>query len=157
MRCCASSPGSTPTETHARVRPVIRTVVAVLVVVAALGPSAADARLTARGSVEQVQVTGVKGGALVTLLRPSGAKLKAQRADPLGGALFRNVKPGRGYRVRAGGARSAALTVMTTRSAPPGKGFYKQSIPKPGYGYLTTRDGTKLAIDVYVPSGSGPY
>jgi uncharacterized protein len=46
---------------------------------------------------------------------------------------------------------------MSTRSAPPSTRVYKQRIPTKGYGYLTTRDGTKLAIDVYLPGGSGPY
>jgi hypothetical protein len=69
------------------------------------------------------------------------------------------VKPGSGYRVRpaGGGAASAPVTVMTTRSAPPSTGFYDQRIPARGYGYLTTRDGTKLAIDVRLPAGPGPY
>ncbi|HEY6397209.1 MAG TPA: CocE/NonD family hydrolase, partial [Solirubrobacteraceae bacterium] len=30
-------------------------------------------------------------------------------------------------------------------------------VPSSGYGYLTTRDGTKLAIDVRLPSGPPPY
>src|SRR5439155_7175895 len=46
---------------------------------------------------------------------------------------------------------------FSTRSAPPSKRLYGQKIPKSGYGYLTTRDGTKLAIDVRLPAGPGPY
>ncbi len=50
---------------------------------------------------------------------------------------------------------------MPDRSAPPSTKVYDQTIPKSGYGYLTTRDGTKLAIDVRLPgragTGGGPY
>ncbi|MGI8557175.1 MAG: CocE/NonD family hydrolase, partial [Solirubrobacteraceae bacterium] len=49
--------------------------------------------------------------------------------------------------------------VLSKRSAPPSTRIYNQTIPASGYGYLTTRDGTQLAIDVHLPSGrgSGPY
>jgi hypothetical protein len=122
-----------------------------------ISASAAAARLTVRGSAEQVQVTGVKGGARLTLVNPRGRAVKSQRADSLGGLVFRGVRPGHGYRVRAGAARSAPFTVLSLRSAPPTTKIYKQKIPASGYGYLTTRDGTKLAIDVHLPSGSGPF
>ncbi|MBV9414761.1 MAG: CocE/NonD family hydrolase [Solirubrobacterales bacterium] len=49
------------------------------------------------------------------------------------------------------------MTVLPDRSAPPSTRIYQQHIPRSGYGYLTTRDGTKLAIDVRLPSGPGPY
>ena len=71
--------------------------------------------------------------------------------------MFRDVKPGEGYRMRQGGARSAKLTVFSDRPAPPSTKIYDQTIPTSGYGYLTTRDGTKLAIDVRLPAGPGPY
>ena len=63
------------------------------------------------------------------------------------------MPPGSGYRVgppRAGEA-SGPLTVLSTQPAPPSTGVYDQSIPSSGYGYLTTRDGTKLAINVHPP------
>jgi uncharacterized protein len=120
-------------------------------------PAAASAKLTARGSAEQVQVTGVKGHARVALINRKGHRVSSRRADSLGGLVFRNVKPGRGYRVRAGSARSRPVTVLSTRPAPPNTKIYGQKIPASGYGYLTTRDGTKLAIDVHLPSGKGPF
>ena len=43
-------------------------------------------------------------------------------------------------------------SVHTQASAPWDPSVYRQSIPTSGYGYLTTRDGTKLAIDVRLPS-----
>ena len=48
--------------------------------------------------------------------------------------------------------------MFTNRDAPPSTKGYSQRIPTSGYGYLTTRDGTKLAIDVHTPgTGTGPY
>jgi predicted acyl esterase len=124
---------------------------------ALLFPGAAAARLSARGSAEQVQVTGVKAHARVSLLGRSGRAVRTRRADSLGGLVFRNVRPGRGYRVRTGSTRSRAFTVMSDRPRPPSTKIYRQKIPASGYGYVTTRDGTKLAIDVHLPAGKGPF
>jgi len=108
---------------------------------------------SAHGSVEQVYVTDLHPGARATLFSRNGQAVATRRADRLGGLLFRNVRPGTGYRVRlaAGGARSRPLRVLTTRPAPPSTKDYNQEIQPDGYQYLTTRDGTKLAIDVHPP------
>jgi uncharacterized protein len=107
----------------------------------------------AHGSVEQVYATGLGPGARMTLFDRRRRKVATKPADSLGGVLFRNVAPGGGYRVRlaSGGPRSGPLRVLSTRSAPPSTNIYSQSIPSSGYGYLTTRDGTRLAIDVHPP------
>src|SRR3954452_3570823 len=124
-----------------------------VVALAALAFPGGAAAFDAHGSVRQVYVTGVAPRARMALLKPSGRPARTKRADGLGGLLFRNVKPGRGYRVRPprGGAASPPLTVLSARAAPPSTDAYKQSIPSSGYGYLTTRDGTRLAIDVHPP------
>jgi predicted acyl esterase len=127
--------------------------VGVAVLVCVTGAGAAGASFSAQGSVEQVYVTGLGSGARMSLVNPAGRTTATKRADALGGLLFRNVKPGAGYRVRPaeGGASSAPLTVLSTRPAPPTTDVYDQAIPADGYGYLTTRDGTKLAISVHPP------
>src|SRR5215218_7417035 len=91
---------------------------AVAAAVAALGISdaARAATPTARGSVEQVQVTGAAPGARVALVR-HGRTVASRRAGSLGGVVFRRVDPGRGYRVRTKGSRSAKLEVLPDRSA----------------------------------------
>src|ERR671915_2514564 len=114
--------------------------------------SAAEPTFNARGSVEQVYVTDLSPGEQVSLLDSAGTTIATRQANSLGGSLFRNVPPGRGYRVRASdGTESDPLTVLTTQSAPPSTDVYDQTIPPDGYGYLTTRDGTKLAIYVHPP------
>ena len=110
---------------------------------------AAEAPFSANASAKQVYVTGLDAGARAKLVR-SGETIATRRANELGGLLFRKVKPGE-YRVRSGGAKSERLTVFSERSAPPNEDSYEQEIADSGYQYLTTRDGTKLAIYVHPP------
>ena len=86
--------------------------------------AAAAPTFTARGSVEQVYVTGLAAGAQVSLLNGAGTTVATREASSLGGVVFRNVPPGTGYRVRpaAGGEASGPLTVLSTRPAPPSTG-----------------------------------
>lgn len=121
------------------------------------GALAADAKLTVRGSAEQVQVTDAKPGQKIKLQR-KGRTVDAQAAGKLGGVVFRDVDPRGGYQVKApGSAPSRKVRVFTDRSKPPSKKLYDQQIPESGYGYLETRDGTELAVNVSLPSGDGPY
>ena len=95
-----------------------------------------------------------RGGAGSRCSTPAAAWSQTRNANNLGGALFRNVSPGSGYRVRldSTGETSDPLTVLTTQSAPPSTDVYNQTIPSDGYGYMTTRDGTKLAYSVHPPT-----
>ncbi len=138
-----------------RIRLVVVAVAALLVLAAA--PTAlAASDLTVRGSAEQVDVTGAPAGAPLTLLH-GGATVQTASASDLGGYVFRNVAPGGGYQVQDASGVSDAVTVLSDSPAPPSTTIYNQTLPTSGYGYLTTRDGTKLAIDVRTPGGSGPY
>jgi predicted acyl esterase len=126
-----------------------RTSVALAVLATVLVPVASAHAVTVRGSVNQVQVTGAKPGSKL-VLRRHGKRVAGQRAGTLGAAVFREVRAGRGYTLR--GKRFRVLSAR-----PPAKKLYEQKIPASGYGYLSTRDGTKLAINVHLPSGPGPY
>jgi predicted acyl esterase len=125
----------------------------------AAGPALAAARLQAHGSAEQVYATGLRPGAPARLLTGRDRLVALRRADALGGIVFRGVRPGSGYRVRVGRAVSGPLTVLSNRPAPPSTRIYDQRLPAGGYGYLRTRDGTTLAIDVHLPgpAAAGPY
>jgi predicted acyl esterase len=116
--------------------------------------SAAVASFTAVGSARQVYVTGVAPSTQMALLDGTGAVVQTKRASSLGGVLFRNVHGGSGYRVRrvSDGAVSPKLTVHSEQAAPWNPEIYDQSIPSSGYGYLTTRDGTKLSYTVHPPT-----
>lgn len=108
--------------------------------------------LSVHGSARQVYAVGLSKGASATLLDAQGDVVKTQQADSLGGVLFRNVKPGDGYRVRSGGHTSGPVTVHGNSPKQWNKSIYDQTMPSDGYGYLTTRDGTKLAYTVHAPT-----
>jgi uncharacterized protein len=124
--------------------------IALLVALSTLAFPAAASAFDAHGSARQVYVTGLTPGAPTVLVKPGG-KTVTRAADPQGALLFRNLKPGSGYQVRSGGASSPPLGVISNAATPPSTAVYGQSIPSSGYGYLTTRDGTKLAINVHPP------
>jgi predicted acyl esterase len=115
----------------------------------------ADVPFSAHGSADQVYVTGLAAHARMSLVNAGGRTVATQRADSLGGLLFRNVKPGGGYRVRLSphGAKSGPITVYSNADAPWDPQVYNQTINAHGYQYLTTRDGTKLALTVWPPTG----
>ena len=118
-------------------------------------PAVAAARgIDAHGSAEQVYATGLKPRAQAELLNAQRRIVARRQVDAQGGVLFVNVKPGAGYRVRLGsrGDESAALTVHNDAAKPWDPGIYDQHIRDSGYQYLTTRDGTRLAIYVHPPS-----
>jgi uncharacterized protein len=119
--------------------------------------SAATATLHARGSARQVYLTGAKPGATVALINAKGVTVRKRTVNYLGGALFRNVKPGTGYHVKQlpSGPRSTSLTVHTDNPTQWNTNIYKQPIKTDGYGYMKTRDGTKLAYRVWLPTELG--
>jgi predicted acyl esterase len=123
---------------------------ALLALIAAPAAEAFDAH----GSARQVYVTGLPAKAKASLIRPDGSTAKTRTANALGGTLFRNVKPRSGYKVRSQSEESGPLTVFSNASAPPSTDIYTQQIPSSGYGYLTTRDGTQLAINVHPAQGT---
>ncbi len=134
--------------------------------------AAAAAGLVAGGSVEQVYVIGAPAGAAVTLHDGDGAVVATGTADALGGYLFHQVAPGPGYRVSvaAGGAppeERGPLTVTAPDDVPPASLYTGQTLraqapgepAEAGYGYITTRDGTKLSASISLPgpAAGGPY
>src|SRR5450755_479972 len=143
----------------------LATIALLLTSAASADAKAAFGRATfvGRGSVNQVDVTGAQPGEQLRLLDRRGNRVGSGPADSLGALLFRGLPPGPGYRVQhvvsGGGTHSGLLTVLPDRSAPPSTSIYGQQIPAGGYGYLTTRDGTELAIDVRLPgpASKGPY
>src|SRR4051794_23610197 len=88
--------------------------VAALAIAFSSGAGAAEAAINARGSAEQVSATGLIPGAKMALFSAAGKKVAAQKASAMGGVLFRDVKPGAGYRVGSPrtGEKSAPVTVL---------------------------------------------
>jgi predicted acyl esterase len=119
-----------------------------------LEAASAAAKVSAHGGARQVYATGLKGGAQTALVNGAGHRVAKHKADSLGGIVFRDVKPGKGYRVvqLGGGPKSSAVTVHPDTNKPWNPSVYNQPIPDHGYGYLTTRDGTKLSYYVHPPT-----
>ncbi|MDX6555876.1 MAG: uncharacterized protein QOD86_2071, partial [Miltoncostaeaceae bacterium] len=115
----------------------VRLLTVLILLAFASSAAAAEPPFKARGSVEQVYVTGLPAGAAVKLLDDSGKTVEARTANAQGGSLFREVEPGDGYVVTSGGAASEPLTVLTKRSRPPSTTVYAQRIEPDGYQYLT--------------------
>ena len=103
---------------------------------------------------------GAKKGQRVVLKNASGRTVAAGRADRFGSKIFRELKPGGGYRVRAGKRTSKPFKVLRP-GANPRPAFYKRQKLKQGLNYVKMRDGVELAMTVRLPSGKtlddGPF
>jgi len=126
--------------------------------------SASTIAWSAYGSAEQVYALNAPPGNSAELLNShgrvvptpnlAGESVNAQTVDSLGGLVFRDVPPGTGYRILdvTNGQESDPITVHSDQAAPWDPDIYHQTIKDSGFQYLTTRDGTKLAIDVHPPT-----
>ncbi|MCU1371872.1 MAG: peptidase [Ilumatobacteraceae bacterium] len=87
-------------------------------------------------------------------------KVDSRTTDDNGALVFRYVPVGEGYVVKQvdGSGRSKPVEV-TAVDDHPDQAFYDEQEIGEGYGYLTTRDGTQLAINVTLPGPveDGPY
>jgi hypothetical protein len=129
---------------------------------------AVAASFTARGSVAQVWVIDAMPGTEIELVietvEDGGLVMMSGTTDAAGSFIFRDVPPDAGYRVIAGAGTasplhaSPALEVTAVDDAPD-PSFYAEQQIVGGYGYLETRDGTLLAINVTLPGpiDGGPY
>jgi predicted acyl esterase len=142
---------------------VIAVLVALLVVTTVPAPAAqSETRATPTfrvvPSVHQVALTGATTGATAVLRAADGKQVATRTIDALGSTLFRDVPAGRGYVVRVGDRTSEPVTVVDARATPPAELYSGQQL-QPGYGYLKTRDGTLLSINVKLPGpvDAGPY
>jgi hypothetical protein len=115
-----------------------------------------------RESVEQLHVTRADPGETLELRDAAGQVVDAGEADYQGSLIFREVEPGDGYRIASAGPPrelSRALRVVSVEDSLPPQSFYDGQVLEPGYGYLTTRDGTQLSVFVSLPGPpeNGPY
>ena len=125
---------------------------AVLVPLAIAAPLQAAEPVVAHGSVNQVYVTGAEPGLELTLKKAGGETVGTTKVNSLGGALFRDVPEGAGYTVSGGAAVSQPVEVHDDDPTPWDTSFYDQTINPSGYQYITTRDGTQLALTVHPPT-----
>lgn len=135
-----------------------------LLVVAALaalafGAQSSAAAVKARGSINQAYVLGAKQGQKLKLIR-HGRVLDRGTADSFGSFIFRELRPGKGYRVRAGRKTTRRFRVLRP-GANPRPSFYKRKKLVQGLNYVKMRDGVELAMTVRLPAGKklgdGPF
>ncbi|MCK6553087.1 CocE/NonD family hydrolase [Candidatus Binatia bacterium] len=124
--------------------------------------AAQPANYTARGSVGQVAVTDAEPGTALELLDAAERVVATGTTDGEGTLLFRALPPGAGYVVVSRddtGLRASDRVAVTTASEVPDPSFYAQQRLGAGYGYIQTRDGTLLAVNVILPGPieDGPY
>lgn len=140
----------------ASVSPLVATAAAAPPVAAEVTP------FTAHGSVNQVYAYGLGVGTSVQLLNDSDVAVQTGTSDAKGALLFRNVEAGTDYQVKTDAGTVGDLTVTNTNDHPDDQHYADLAASQPiseGYGYLTTRDGTKLSINVSFPNdgSSGPW
>jgi predicted acyl esterase len=123
-------------------------------------PLVAPARATPSvvGGTEQVSVIGAPSGIRVRLRAVGGTRVDVGVTDSGGSHLFRRVEPGGPYVVRIGSRRFGPVDVAA-RTDPPPLDLYRGQALAPGFGYLRTRDGTSLSVNVHLPgpADAGPY
>jgi len=116
-----------------------------------------------RGSVEQVHVWKAAPNTTIELRDADGEVAATGTTDELGSLIFRKVAPGEGYSVAATDLDPPVVVepvdVMSIEGSQPDQDFYDGQQLVAGVNYITTRDGTKLAVYVTLPGPEedGPY
>jgi hypothetical protein len=114
-----------------------------------------DAQFDVRESVEQLHVTHAEPGVELRVVDGAGTEVARAATDELGSLIFRLLTPGEGYSVEetTGSEREAVreLSVMSIEGSLPPQSFYDDQVLEPGFGYITTRDGTTLSVYVTLP------
>ncbi|WP_140403784.1 MULTISPECIES: CocE/NonD family hydrolase [unclassified Nocardioides] len=117
------------------------------------------AGFTLRPSVNQLYVLSATPGEQLELVGADGATVAAGTVDAAGSLAWRELAAG-GYAVRPAadpGAQSDPVTVGDFDDPAPPQSFYDAQTLAPGFGYVTTRDGTTLSANVVLPPGPGPF
>ena len=129
-----------------------------------LVPSTAMAGFEAHGGIRHAYVLDAQPGQALELVDARGRVVRSGRADRLGGKIFRNVAPGRSYRVRRGAGGRARLSGdfrVLREGENPKRSFYRRQTLKRGLNYVRVRDGVELAMTVRLPRGKtladGPF
>jgi predicted acyl esterase len=137
---------------------------AILSVAACLiGCSDGNAKFEVRASVAQIYVTHAPPGTPLAVYNGAGHAVASGSADALGSLVFRDLTPGSGYTVRATTLHppqtSRHLIVMSVAGSLPDHNFYATQKLKPGFNYITTRDGTTLSAYITFPgdASQGPF
>ena len=123
------------------------------------GPVVDPATVEVRPGTEQITITGATAGAVFRVLDIAGDIVAAGTVDVFGSLLFRELDEGASYVLEANGYESDPVATLARDEHPDGAFYADQELTAPGFGYLTTRDGTTLSVTVWLPGPveEGPY
>lgn len=126
------------------------------VAVVGAGPTGAQATPTVRASVGQIAVLDAPPGSTVTVA-VAGEVVASVVTDDFGSALVRSLAEGATYEVTVGAVTEIVTTLLAGDH--PDQAFYDGQVLAPGFGYITTRDGTTLSANISLPGPieDGPY
>nr|MBA3289538.1 CocE/NonD family hydrolase [Acidimicrobiia bacterium] len=124
-------------------------------------PVVGDAPWTVTPGYGQLAVLGAEPGIEISLDPEAGAggSMASGVVDEQGALLFRNVDGGV-YVARGDNLESGRFKVAAVDDPPPPPSFYRQQrLAAGGFGYLETRDGTTLSVNVILPGPAedGPF
>ncbi len=108
---------------------------------------------------EQVTVTGAEPGRRLTVLDQDDTVLASGEADAMGALVFRQVEGGSVVTVGDDDERSGPVKVMSRTDSPLPAFHAEQRLTIGDLSYITTRDGTTLSANVWLPGPveDGPY
>lgn len=120
-----------------------------------------------QSSIHQLLISDATPGTVLGVRNAGGEVLQTGTVDEQGTLIFRNLDPGSGYVVfevedgkspRSAPTESQPTDVWGVEDVPPNEFYTSQRLGN-GYQYITTRDGTKLAVNVILPGPpeEGPY
>ncbi len=118
----------------------------------------ATAAWTVQPGSEQVAVLDAEPGTELELVDPEQAVAATGEVDEMGSLLFRAVEAGE-YTIVSDAETTDPFTVAGLDDVPPTSFYAEQRLPAGGFGYLETRDGTTLSVNVVLPgpADGGPY
>jgi predicted acyl esterase len=134
--------------------------ISALLLFAALGATEADAaapNFDSAASIGEIHVTDADPGQALKLVTTAGKTVQQGVADSYGSKIFYFLEEGAQYRVTSstgGGTVRSPLLTVKRRGAHPKQSFYERQDLQQGLNYVTTRDGTKLAVTVRLPFGA---
>ena len=115
---------------------------------------------TVQPGVEQLAITGATPGdeLAVAATADPAAPTETAIVDEFGSLVFRGLEGGADYVVVTAEGISQPVTTLD-RTTHPDASFYSSQEIGPGFGYITTRDGTTLSANVSLPGPveDGPY
>lgn len=114
--------------------------------------------LDVRGGVEQIALVGATPGMTVGIVS-ADATVESGIVDGFGSLIVRGLDADADVQLRTDNGVTEPVDVLA-RDEHPDPAFYAaQQLPAPGFGYLETRDGTLLSVNVVLPGPpeDGPY